>query len=173
LRKARDIIGLPVISIATGKRVGTVKDLMMDAGWNLQAIVLDAKNWFSNRRCISADDVIGIGEDAVTIGDESVIQEADVEEGYHFLTDGPGKIQGLPVITVNGQQLGFIEDVYLDQKMGKKIVGYELSEGFISDLKEGRKRLPVPVQVTMGEDALIVPVYCDKEMEDIFVSNEG
>lgn len=73
---------------------------------------------------------------------------------------------------MNGQQLGVVEDVYLDAKTGKKVIGYELTEGFISDLKEGRKWLPMPDSVKVGEDALIVPVRASEALEEIFVPKE-
>ena len=76
------------------------------------------------------------------------------------------------MITVGGHELGMVEDVYLDQNWGKQIVGYELSEGFISDLKEGRKWLPMPDSATKGEDAIIVPGHCAQEVEELFVSKE-
>jgi uncharacterized protein YrrD len=73
------------------------------------------------------------------------------------LASGEHKLKGLPVITVNGRQLGFLEDVYFEEKLGRKIEGLEISDGFISDLKEGRKRLPAPDEATIGDDAVIVP----------------
>ncbi|MOA67251.1 hypothetical protein D3C78_1943430 [compost metagenome] len=56
--------------------------------------------------------------------------------------------------------------------MGRQIIGYEISEGFISDLKEGRKWLPMPEKVTIGEDAVIVPIHCIEEVDELFVSRE-
>ena len=41
LRKAQDIIGLPVIEIETGKQVGTVKDFLIDHDWHLQGVLLE------------------------------------------------------------------------------------------------------------------------------------
>ncbi|UUZ89394.1 PRC-barrel domain-containing protein [Paenibacillus sp. P25] len=85
---------------------------------------------------------------------------------------GDHQVKGLPVITVNGQQLGVIEDVYLETNWGKQVIGYELTEGFISDLKEGRKWSPMPESVTVGEDAVIVPVHASEALEEIFVPKE-
>lgn len=170
MRKAHDLIGLPVLTVESGKQIGQVKDLLLDPTWNIRGIVIETKNWFSSLRYIPWEGLIAAGEDAVTIPNESVIQELEQAEGLQTLLEGSHRIKGLPVITVGGQQLGMVEDVYLNQEWGKQIVGYELSEGFISDLKEGRRWLPLPASAMKGEDAIIVPVHCTQELEELFVS---
>ncbi|SDN54781.1 Uncharacterized protein YrrD, contains PRC-barrel domain [Paenibacillus sp. yr247] len=172
MRKAHDLIGLPVLTVDSGKQIGQVKDLLVDPEWHIRGIVLEVKNWFSALRYIPWEGIVAAGEDAITIPNESVIREFEqVEECYSFL-EGSRKFKGLPVITVGGHKLGVVEDVYLNQDWGKQIIGYELSEGFISDLKEGRRWLPMPDSATKGEDAIIVPVHCAQEVEELFVSKE-
>jgi uncharacterized protein YrrD len=172
LRKAHDLIGLPVLTVDSGKQIGQVKDLLVDPEWNIRGIVLEVKMWFSALRYIPWEGIVAAGEDAITIPNESVIREFEHVEECHAFLEGSRKIKGLPVVTVGGLKLGVVEDVYLTQDWGKQIVGYELSEGFISDLKEGRRWLPMPVSATKGEDAIIVPVHCAQEVEELFVSKE-
>ncbi|TDF97688.1 PRC-barrel domain-containing protein [Paenibacillus piri] len=172
MRKARDVIGLPVICVQNGKQVGTVKDLLLGEEWHIIALLLDTKQWFSAASCIRWEDVIALGEDAITIETEEAISRLEDCLTYASVVDGERKVKGMPVLTVNGQQLGVIDDVYLDPNLGKNVIGYELTEGFISDLKEGRKWLPLPDSVTVGEDAIIVPVHCNESLEEIFVSKE-
>lgn len=166
LRRAQDIIGLPVIEVATGQRLATVEDFLLDEEWNLQGILLDSKHWFSSPRYIRWEDLISIGQDAVTISDEKAILQYDNDLFLHSLLTGNEKITGLPVMTVSGHQLGILEDVYFLQNMGKKIKGFELSDGFISDLQEGRKWLPIPLTITLGKDTILVPVYCEHNLEE-------
>jgi uncharacterized protein YrrD len=172
LRKAHDLIGLPVLTVDSGKQIGQVKDLLVDPEWNIRGIVLEVKMWFSALRYIPWEGIVAAGEDAITIPNESVIREFEHVEECHAFLEGSRKIKGLPVVTVGGLKLGVVEDVYLTQDWGKQIVGYELSEGFISDLKEGRKWLPMPEMATIGEDAIIVPGHCAQEVEELFVSKE-
>ncbi len=54
----------------------------------------------------------------------------------------------------NGRELGMVEDVYFMEDMGI-LMGYELSDGFISDLREGRKVFRPNSPLTWGEDVLI------------------
>jgi len=161
LRRAQDIIGLPVIEIETGKQLGTAKDVLIDRDWNVQGVLLDAKHWFGSLRYIDWDDCISVGDDAVTVKDEQVVREREDDQADTLLLlNGEFKLKGLPVITVTGEQLGLVEDVYFAKQMDKKIIGYELSGGLITDLKEGRKWIPAPEEAKIGEDAVIVPIHC-------------
>ncbi|MGW9126478.1 PRC-barrel domain-containing protein [Paenibacillus chitinolyticus] len=174
MRKARDIIGLPVFCVSTGKRAGTVRDVLLDNEWTILGVMLDARHWYSSCRYIPAGEITACGQDAVTIADmKSVRSYAEAESlGLIPLNGGKHRLKELPVITADGLQLGTIEDVYLLEQLGTKIIGFELSEGFVSDLMEGRKWLPMPISLTIGEDAVIVPLNSRLEAEEIFVSKE-
>ncbi len=172
MRKARDLLGLPVVFVETGKRAGHAKDLLINDIWNVQGVILEVKHWFSPLRYIPWENIIACGTDAITIPNKNAIQSLEDMNPYFALIGGKYRLKGLPVITVNGQELGLVEDVYLEPNVGKQIIGYELSEGFISDLKDGRKWLPTPQQATRGEDAIMVPVHCIEELEEIFVPKE-
>jgi uncharacterized protein YrrD len=173
MKRLLDIIGLPVIEVSTAKQLGEVEDFVVGSDWRLQGILLGAKHWFSSPKFIYWDNIISFGEDAVTIPNEAVLESNTDFTEAHFLVSGSAKIKGLPVITVNGIQLGMVEDVYFEGNMGKNIIGYELSDGFISDLQEGRKWLRAPDKLTIGEEAIIVPVHCEQNLEKIITtSNE-
>jgi uncharacterized protein YrrD len=173
LKRARDVIGLPILCVQTGKQCGTVKDLLLGSDWQIEVVLLENKHWFSASACILWKDVIALGEDAITIDNEDAVTQLDDQQrAYTSFVNGERKVKGMPVVTVNGQHLGIVDDVYLDPLMGKKVIGYELTEGFISDLKEGRKWLPLPDSVTMGEDAIIVPVHCYESLAEMVKSNE-
>lgn len=172
MKKARDVIGLPIVCVETGKQVGHIKDLLIDERWQAKALLLEAKHWFSDMTCVALADVVALGDDAVTIKKEEAVHSVEEDKYFRTLLCGESKLKGVPVITVNGQRLGMVEDVYLDPIKGIKVIGYELTEGFISDLKEGRKWLPMPDSVKIGEDALIVPVHASDMLEEIFVPKE-
>nr|WP_253944867.1 hypothetical protein [Paenibacillus sp. NEAU-GSW1] len=67
-----------------------------------------------------------------------------------------------------------MSDVYFYPFQGTQIIGYELTDGFISDLMEGRKWLRAPDDsdaVLLGEDAIIVPAVSETELEPVAASN--
>jgi uncharacterized protein YrrD len=172
LKRARDVIGLPILCLQSGKQTGKVKDILFSEDWQLEVVLMENRHWFSEAACILWKDVIAVGDDAVTINNEEAISSLDDSyQDYASFVNGNRKIKGMPVVTTNGQHLGIVDDVYLDPQEGKKVTGYELTEGFISDLKEGRKWLPLPESITMGEDAIIVPIHCNESLAEIAKSS--
>lgn len=171
MRKAKDVIGLPVIAVDSGKQVGQVRDLRFGSDWRLRDIVLEAKSWFSPGLAIHSDRIVGVGDDAVTVDANTALPLQD-DPLARTCTDGRARLLGLPVVTANGRRLGIIEDVYFQPNLGKQIVCCEISEGFISDLQEGRKLLPIPEEAILGEDAIIVPALSKDDVQEHFVSHE-
>jgi uncharacterized protein YrrD len=183
VRRARDIVGLPVICTKTGKKAGTVYDLLIVDDWRIASFILSPRNLFTPCRIMNWDDAVSCGEDAVTIEDPGLIRT--VATASHSkrslssttwkelrssvtLVDGKRKVRGLPIVTTDGLQIGFVEDVYLRKDMGNTIIGFELSEGFISDLTEGRKWLSLPKTAIAGKDAIVVPAHCEEAVAPFF-----
>jgi uncharacterized protein YrrD len=154
--RAQDVIGLPVIDISLGTQIGKVLDILFDVDWQVQGILLELGSWFHKDRYIPISNICAFGDDAVTVNNEECAAELNSADYYRMVT-GHRKVKGLPVLTVNGHQLGMVEDVYFLEEVGT-IIGYELSDGFISDLKQGRQVLQRPEKATFGQDAIIVPI---------------
>jgi uncharacterized protein YrrD len=159
MRKAQDVIGLPVFDINHGKQIGKVIDLCIDPEWRLRGVLLQQSHWFQKGNYIPITSVCSFGEDAVTVEEEESQPLQDLREKSWFgLTTGHPRMKGLPVITVDGHQLGMVEDVYFAEELGI-ILGYELSDGFLSDLTEGRITLDRPDDTIFGEDAIVIPQH--------------
>lgn len=167
MRKACELIGLPVLDMKIGKRLGRVKDLIIDGNWLAQGLLLDYKQWFAPARYVSWDGVGVFGDDAVMVKERSSVRKYEPEPDHYFLVLGKRKIKGLPLVTEEGVYLGRVEDVYFSENMEKRIVSYELSDGLLNDWKEGRKRLPIPVGAEKGEDVILVPVHHLDEASEI------
>ncbi|MNZ97629.1 PRC-barrel domain protein [compost metagenome] len=136
---------------------------------------MDYTKWFaSSVKIVDWSNVLSCGEDAVIIsGEEAVIRKKSKQILRSFYT-GIVKLKDLPVVTVHGEQLGRVSDVYFYPNQGTQIVGYELTDGFVSDLLEGRKWLRAPGDsdaVLLGEDAIIVPAVSEAELEPVAASN--
>ncbi|MDF2925041.1 MAG: hypothetical protein K0R57_3955 [Paenibacillaceae bacterium] len=157
MRSARDLIGLPVLDIVTGKRVGTVKDFLISQAWHMHGIVLDYKSWFGAARYVGWGCICSAGSDALIINSKVSIKKFKEIPGTYYLCSGKSKLTGLPLISAEGIQMGHLEDVYFSPKMEDSIVGLELSDGLLTDLQEGRRRIPVPAGARRGEDAITVP----------------
>ncbi len=173
--KLQQLIGLPVIVLQTGKRVGTVKDAWFDEHWQLKGLVIGYSGWIGNAmKAIGWSEVVSCGKDAVIItGKEAIIRMKQSQIKRAFYT-GITRMKDLPVVTVQGVQLGRVSDVYFYPFQGTQIIGYELTDGFVSDLMEGRKWLRAPEepgQIKLGEDAIIVPAISEAELEPAAASN--
>ncbi|EFM09355.1 PRC-barrel domain protein [Paenibacillus curdlanolyticus YK9] len=175
--KLQQLIGLPVVDLHTGKQAGKVKDALFDEHWSMQGIIVDAGKWLHPKDAIVQwDKVTSCGTEAVMIdGMDSVMPREKKAAGRCFQI-GQVKLRDMPVVTVQGSQLGRVSDVYFEPIQGTQIVGYELTDGFISDLLEGRKWLRTPEAfdtVKLGEDAIIVPAYCEMQLLPVAPSDSN
>lgn len=165
MRGARGLIGLPVLEYAKGKRLGTVRDVLVDRGWALRGIVLDYKSWFTSARYVEWKDVRSIGHDAVMVDAKSSVRKFKDVDGIYYLVNGKDRLRGLPLVSAEGIQMGHLEDVYFSQKMEDSIIGFELSDGLLTDLVEGRRNITLPEGALRGDDMILVPVPPVGEIE--------
>ncbi|MGC5328823.1 PRC-barrel domain-containing protein [Brevibacillus sp. SYSU BS000544] len=157
MHRAMDVIGLPIILLSSGEEVGAVNDILCDMEWHKLGVVIQHGGWLRSGAYIPSDRIHAVGEDYLTIEGKDAItsmQEFANQETIGFMT-GKQKLKGKPVLTRNGDFLGSIEDVYFSLNW-EKLVACELSQGWIADLTEGRKRLPITPSLVLGKKNLIV-----------------
>jgi len=169
------LIGLPVIVMDTGKQVGVVLDAWFDEHWQLQGLVLEYTKWFAIKvRTVPWSNVLSCGEDAVFIKKETQLMTSKRQLLQRGFSTGVVHLKDMPIVTVTGSQLGRVSDVYFHPFQDTQIVGYELTDGFVSDLMEGRKWLKAPKdmsQILLGQDVIIVPAVSESELEPVAASN--
>ncbi|MBL0387371.1 PRC-barrel domain-containing protein [Tumebacillus sp. ITR2] len=157
MRKARDLLGLPVVDLELGENIGEVRDVLFSPEGTFHSFLLERGGLLSVARILSRGALHSIGEDAIITQSRSSIEEYRDEVGLiRSLIDGDIHFVGKDVLTTSGTLLGSVEDVYLDENL-HTIVGYEISEGFLMDLRQGRKLLHASPTIMMGADNLIVP----------------
>jgi sporulation protein YlmC with PRC-barrel domain len=108
--------GLPVITMAEGKQVGKVDDLVVDperkaVSW----LRLHSGGMLGGERLwVPAAAVHGVGEDAITINSEADVRSpVDAPEAVALVKTKRGII-GNKVITENGERLGEVRDYEFD-----------------------------------------------------------
>jgi len=110
--------GLPVITMAEGKHIGKVDDLVVDperkaVSW-LRLHIGGMGVLGGERLWVSAEAVHGVGEDAVTINAEADARApADAPEAL-TLVKAKRRVIGNKVITENGERLGEVRDYEFD-----------------------------------------------------------
>lgn len=164
--KLQEMIGLSVFDVEHGKKVGKVLDFLLSEDWKIAGIMLEGKSLFSSGiKAVMWEDIAAYGEDAVMIRNQQAIRKLDAENIQYTFAFGSGKVKELPVLTSEGVMIGHVSDVYFDQHLGNTITGFEISDGFFSDLVEGRKLLPFTEDMTRGENAVMVPALSEERLQ--------
>ena len=156
LLRAGDLIGLPVVSIATGEDVAEVRDVIYDGGEHrLLGFTLNKRGAFAGRlkEVLVAESVTGIGPDALMIDDNEAIGEtADDQEALRDRKQAK-PVVGNRVVSSDGNALGEIVGVVLSTGRRPEAVGYEVSA---PDL-DGTAFVPITDQMALSGDNLLVP----------------
>lgn len=155
LRKSQEVIGLSVIHLKTGTKLGEVKDILFDTQQQFCGLLLEDGGWLQRRRYIPKSNIQSIGRDAVVIHDQKqILPFHESTQEWTGLYSGRKRLKGQTVLSETGNELGVIENVYFMEEVGT-LIGYELSDGWISDLTEGRKVLKTTEPLIWGKDVLI------------------
>ncbi|GJM84228.1 hypothetical protein HMSSN139_67240 [Paenibacillus sp. HMSSN-139] len=99
------------------------------------------------------------------IRNQQAVRKWEAEHIQNTFLTGNGKLKELPVLTEDGIRLGHVTDVYFEHELGNTITGIEISDGFFTDLMEGRKLLPFMPEMTRGENAIMVPLGSEQLLE--------
>ena len=73
-------------------------------------------------------------------------------------------LSGTHVLSQDGQQIGTLADMFIDETSGR-VVGYEVSGGFFADTLRGKKFLPAPPGLSIGQDAAIASPQAEAEIK--------
>jgi uncharacterized protein YrrD len=168
IRQAQQVIGLPLLR-KNGKAAGRVLDVWFDEFWRFCGVVLRERLPWPQRdvRVVRRERIASWGEDALMLEDGEAVERLDKRQLLRTFHTGVVRLKDMPVYTVDGQELGRVSDVYFRPNEGKPWIGYELTDGFLADVYEGRRRLLLPedAEVVIGEDAILVPASCERMLE--------
>ncbi|GAK42268.1 prc-barrel domain protein [Paenibacillus sp. TCA20] len=163
--KLQEMIGLAVYDITVGRQIGKIVDFLLTEDWKICGIELDGRALFSGKvKTIEWGDIVAYGEDAVMIRNQQAIRHTEADDIQYSYAKGHHKLRDMPVLTREGLMLGHVTDVYFDQELGNHIISLEISDGFVTDLMEGRKWLPLVEEITLGEHAIIVPTASEQHL---------
>ena len=116
MKKSVDILGLPVISITEGRELGMSKTLLIDAPNRVvAAITIEDEDWYRGVKLIPDDNVIAVGEDAVTINNSENILTLDAAGDFETLLDDNIRVIGTKAITRSGVIQGNITEIFIGE----------------------------------------------------------
>jgi len=116
MKKIQEILGLPIISISDGIEVGKVKSAIINADKGaIDYIVVDSGIQILSARVIPTDNVLGIGEYALTIENDGAINDISKIPAAIDLLQKNIQIKGTKVLTKKGRLIGEIGDIFVDE----------------------------------------------------------
>ena len=114
MKKSVDILGLPVISITEGRELGMSKTLLIDAPNRVvAAITIEDEDWYRGVKLIPYDNVIAVGDDAVTVNHSENILTLDAAGDFETLLDDNIRVIGTKAITRTGVMQGTITEIFI------------------------------------------------------------
>lgn len=120
MKKSQEIIGLPVFSIVDGKKIGQVKDLVINPEeGKLDFILVSNGSWYVGARVLPYKAVMGIGEHAVTTESETLLSNIGDTSSASNLLQRNIEIKGNRVLTNKGNLIGVISEYEVDEISGK------------------------------------------------------
>lgn len=155
MRTLSRVKGLPVYELASGQKLGEVCDVSISSNGSVVGLLVK-KGAFIKKMCqVKVSRVASFGNDGVMVKDMSALEPLETEPEYTF--EHHESLAGKKLLTKEGEQLGLLEDVYFIEELGT-IVGYELTDGFFSDLTNGKRVVNSIGPPAIGKDAIIVTV---------------
>lgn len=147
--------GLPVYELKSGEKIGDVYDLNISSNGIVKGLLIKKGGFFRKSYMIRIENVGSFGWDGVMVEDKKVLEPINSIPDYTF--ENKQSLTGKVIMSNEGKKLGLLEDVYFMEEVGT-IVGYELTDGFFSDITEGKRVVKTVDPPTIGKDAIIVNV---------------
>lgn len=151
MKASKEIKGLRIISIADGTQIGVVKDLILNPKTgSLDFFIIDQPSDYFGAKVIPFNDIIGLGEFAVTIPDPQVIQDVSQNLAAQELLKQDVTVIGTKVLTKKGSLIGEVQEYLVDEEKGK------ISACIFITSDGNSKEVATQDIVTFGKELLII-----------------
>ncbi len=152
MQKTNKLFGKAIIAQTTGQQSGTVQDVILDSeARHIVALLVDGGGWFRDAKIVRWSAVVSVG-DVVIVEAPEVIVAVKNDPEVAGLMEHPHRLTGTTMISESGERIGQVSDLFINDQ--GEVVGYEVKQGFISNLS-GRKFLPIDAVQAVGSDAVI------------------
>lgn len=129
--------------------LGNVADLAFDPDGTVRSLVVTpARGIVRRERALPITALQRADSDGVTIANESFVRHEKTEFSGVLMRGGEASLCGMSLVTEDGKELGIIADVVLDGVMiqtggavrgeALRLWGFEVSDGLVKDLLDGR-----------------------------------
>jgi uncharacterized protein YrrD len=151
MRKVSELVGQPIVSAASGERVGKVSDVLLDAETRHVVGLVVAGGLFTSEQVLPYKNVQTLGKDAVIARSTTGVVGPKGWREQAAAATRSSTLNHKRVLTTSGRALGEVHDVFLDD--AGTVEAFEITGG---GLMRRRSILPRAGGVTVGSDALLV-----------------
>jgi uncharacterized protein YrrD len=155
LLRARDVIGMPVVTVDGGEALAEVRDIVFDgANHELVGLTLNKRGWFRGTRSevLGSTQIAAIGGDAVMVDSADDVTDPAPAADAAALEGGGLDVLGNRVITADGTIVGTVSGVILSAGRRPAAAGYE-----VTGKDGGALLVPISAQLALSGDNLVVP----------------
>jgi sporulation protein YlmC with PRC-barrel domain len=149
----RELIGLPVVALDTGSRLGTIRGVELQMSEARIYYVRVDRPGRKDDGIIPWSALHAVGQDAITVAGADVVFDAIPAADRNSLTQ---HVSDRPVMTQNGTRLGHLDDYDLDPTTGRILTFHVAPQGMLNRLTGRGCTFPRSELVTIGDDAIIV-----------------
>jgi uncharacterized protein YrrD len=165
MRKGSSVLGKDVLSLATGQKLHSIKDVVINEdNDDIVALVLQEGGLLSSSLVVPVDRISSFGKDAVVVADADAVGRVSDFPEIQPLIEHRGRITGRKVFTETGEDHGTIKDMYFDEESGR-VLGFEVSGGIAADLTGGTSFVSVDQIVRTGPDIVYIEPEAVAAME--------
>ncbi|MDQ1144927.1 uncharacterized protein YrrD [Bacillus sp. SORGH_AS 510] len=147
--------GQPVFETNSGTKIGEISDLCISSNGIVRGLLVKKGVFFKQSYFLDIQKVTTFGWDGVMIDDSEYLEK--LKDNPEYTLTHQHSLNGMMMLSKSGDSLGLLKDVYFQEEMGT-IVGYEITDGFFSDITEGKQVIQSGKPVAIGKDAIIVDV---------------
>lgn len=147
--------GQPVFETRSGTKIGEISDLCISSTGKVNGLLVKKGVFFKQSFFLDIQNVTFFGWDGVMVEEAEQLEKLK-ENPEHTLTH-QRPLDGMMMLSKSGESLGLLKDVYFQEEVGT-IVGYEITDGFFSDITEGKQVIQSEKPLAIGKDAIIVDV---------------
>jgi uncharacterized protein YrrD len=165
MRKGKNVIGQAVFSRSEGRRLHTVKDVVLgETNASIVALLVDEGGLLSSSQVIPIEEVESFGRDSVVISSTEAVTSASADPEVKAIVNRNDKLLGKRVLTSTGDVMGSISDMYFEEGTGR-IAGFEVSGGVLGDLARGTSYLATEEIELVGPDVIFVRPEVGENLE--------
>lgn len=156
MRKSRQFLSLPVVSLEEGKEIGRIRGLVINPQTaEVAALIVQRSGLFAEQKVIPYPRVTSVGNNALTIQKVANAEKLTSLPQIVNLIKEQVQLRGARIITEGGTALGYVEEFLVAPETGK-IMAFEVSGRFKEGFLKGKATLPAKEVRTIGKDVLVV-----------------